>query len=103
MFMNSCASPYLVLDAVFRCHERQISFNGEKNPAPLRGARTRHARRGPLQGAGLGGYDRRFCACEEIMRRRDSIMAMSAAAGYLSAPLAVRAQQTKTRTIGWLS
>jgi len=37
------------------------------------------------------------------MRRRDFIMAMSAAAGYLSAPLAVRAQQTKTRTIGWLS
>ena len=37
------------------------------------------------------------------MRRRDFITAMSAAAGPLSAPVAVRAQQTTTRTIGWLS
>jgi ABC-type uncharacterized transport system substrate-binding protein len=37
------------------------------------------------------------------MRRRDFITAMSAAAGSLSAPFAVRAQQTTTRTIGWLS
>jgi putative tryptophan/tyrosine transport system substrate-binding protein len=37
------------------------------------------------------------------MRRRDFIAAMGAAAGCLSAPHAVRAQQTTTRTIGWLS
>jgi putative ABC transport system substrate-binding protein len=38
-----------------------------------------------------------------MMNRREFITAMSAAAGCLSAPLAVRAQQTTTRTIGWLS
>jgi putative ABC transport system substrate-binding protein len=37
------------------------------------------------------------------MRRRDFLTAMSAAAGCLSAPQAVRAQQSATRTIGWLS
>src|SRR5215831_3991445 len=37
------------------------------------------------------------------MRRRDFIAAMGAAAACLSAPHAVRAQQTTTRTIGWLS
>jgi putative ABC transport system substrate-binding protein len=37
------------------------------------------------------------------MRRRDFIAAMGAAAACLFAPHAVRAQQTTTRTIGWLS
>jgi hypothetical protein len=38
------------------------------------------------------------------MRRREFIaMLGGAAAGCLSAPLAVRAQQTTTRIIGWLS
>src|SRR5262245_1718268 len=37
------------------------------------------------------------------MRRRDFIAAIGAAAGCVSAPLAARAQQTTTRTIGWLS
>ncbi len=37
------------------------------------------------------------------MRRRDFIALIGGAAGCLSAPHAVRAQQTTTRTIGWLS
>jgi len=37
------------------------------------------------------------------MRRRDFITALSAAAGCLSVPFAARAQQARTRTIGWLS
>ena len=37
------------------------------------------------------------------MRRRDFIAAMGAAAGCMSAPHAVQAQQAATRTIGWLS
>jgi ABC-type uncharacterized transport system substrate-binding protein len=40
---------------------------------------------------------------KQEMRRRDFITAISAAASCLSAPLAARAQQATTRTVGWLS
>ena len=59
---------------------------------------------GPFQNAKLSRYDAVSSALfGGDMRRRDFIAAMGAAAGCLSAPLAVRAQQTTTRTIGWLS
>jgi hypothetical protein len=59
---------------------------------------------GPFQNAKLSRYDaisNAFFGGD--MRRRDFIAAMGAAAACLSAPRAVRAQQTTTRTIGWLS